>query len=46
MFSSKCKIFALQIHHIYARAYAREVAVTAPPELDILQKYFCLRKGY
>jgi len=28
MFSSKCEIFALQIRHIYARAYARGVAVT------------------
>jgi len=36
------EIFALQIHHIYARG----IVVNPPLELDILQKRFCLRKGY
>jgi len=43
MFSSKREIFALQIHHIYARAYARGVAVT-PLSLIVYKNIFVCAK--
>ena len=40
MFSSKCEIFDLQIHHIYARVYAGGVVVNPPLSLVFYKNVF------